>query len=150
MKRVTILGSTGSIGCNTAELLAADRESYAVEALVAQRNAERLAAQAKDLHARFAVVADESQYGALKEALAGTGIETACGTEAVVEAARRPADWVMAAIVGAAGLAPTLAAVRRGAFVALVTFTTFVHDVVLPSDHRGFSAVQRDRCPLAW
>jgi len=118
-RRVTILGSTGSIGCNTAELLAADRESYAVEALVALRNAERLAEQAKRLDARFAVIADESQYGVLKEALAGTGIETACGTEAVVEAARRPADWVMAAIVGAAGLAPTLAAVRRGAFVAL-------------------------------
>jgi len=118
-RRVTILGSTGSIGCNTAELLAADRESYAVEALVALRNAERLAEQAKHLNARFAVIADESQYGALKEALAGTGIETACGVEAVVEAARRPADWVMAAIVGAAGLAPTLAAVRRGAFVAL-------------------------------
>jgi 1-deoxy-D-xylulose-5-phosphate reductoisomerase len=119
LKRVTILGSTGSIGCNTAELLAADRESYAVEALVAQRNVQRLAEQAKNLNARFAVVADESQYGALKEALAGTGIEAGSGTEAVVEAARRPADWVMAAIVGAAGLAPTLAAVRRGAFVAL-------------------------------
>ncbi|HWE74023.1 MAG TPA: 1-deoxy-D-xylulose-5-phosphate reductoisomerase [Stellaceae bacterium] len=119
MKRVTILGSTGSIGCNTAELLAADRESYAVEALVAQRNVQRLAEQAKDLNARFAVVADESQYGALKEALAGTGIEAGSGTEAVVEAAKRPADWVMAAIVGAAGLAPTLAAVRRGAIVAL-------------------------------
>jgi 1-deoxy-D-xylulose-5-phosphate reductoisomerase len=118
-RRITILGSTGSIGCNTAELVAADRESYAVEALVALRNAQRLAEQAKALNARFAVIADESQYGALKEALAGTGIETACGNEAVVEAARRPADWVMAAIVGAAGLAPTLAAVRRGAFVAL-------------------------------
>ena len=118
-RRVTILGSTGSIGCNTAELLAADRESYAVEALVALRNAERLAEQARNLHARFAVVADESQYPVLREALAGSGIETACGAEAVVEAARRPADWVMAAIVGAAGLAPTLAAVRRGAFVAL-------------------------------
>ena len=119
MKRVTILGSTGSIGCNTVELLTADRESYAVEALVAQRNVQRLAEQAKSLNARFAVVADESQYGALKEALAGTGIEAGSGTEAVVEAAKRPADWVMAAIVGAAGLAPTLAAVRRGAFVAL-------------------------------
>ena len=118
-RRVTILGSTGSIGCNTVELLAADRDSYAVEALVAQRNALRLAEQAKSLGARFAVVADDSQYGALKEALAGSGIEAASGTEAVVAAARLPADWVMAAIVGAAGLAPTLAAVRRGACVAL-------------------------------
>jgi 1-deoxy-D-xylulose-5-phosphate reductoisomerase len=118
-RRVTILGSTGSIGCNTAELLAADREAYAVEALVASKNALRLAEQAKSLQARFAVVADESQYRALKEALAGSGIEAAAGTAAVVEAAARPADWVMAAIVGAAGLAPTLAAVRRGAIVAL-------------------------------
>ncbi len=118
-RRVAILGSTGSIGCNTVELLAADPEAYAVEALVAQKNAERLAEQARSLKANFAVVADESQYRVLKDALAGTGIEAAAGTEAVVEAARRPADWVMAAIVGAAGLAPTLAAVRRGAIVAL-------------------------------
>lgn len=118
-RRVTILGSTGSIGCNTAELLAADREAYAVEALVALRNAERLAAQAKSLKAKFAVVAEDRQYHVLKEALSGTGIEAASGTAAVVEAACRPADWVMAAIVGAAGLAPTLAAVRRGAIVAL-------------------------------
>jgi 1-deoxy-D-xylulose-5-phosphate reductoisomerase len=119
LKRITILGSTGSIGCNTVELLAADRDAYAVEALVAQRNAQRLAEQARDLNARLAVIADERQYGVLKEALAGTGIEAACGSDAVVEAARRPADRVMAAIVGAAGLAPTLAAVRRGACVAL-------------------------------
>jgi 1-deoxy-D-xylulose-5-phosphate reductoisomerase len=118
-RRVTILGSTGSVGCNTAELVAADPDLYAVEALVASRNAERLAEQAKALKAKFAVVAEESQYRALKDALSGTGIETASGIEAVVEAARRPADWVMAAIVGAAGLAPTLAAVRRGAAVAL-------------------------------
>jgi 1-deoxy-D-xylulose-5-phosphate reductoisomerase len=118
-RRVTVLGSTGSIGCNTAELLAADRASYAVEALVASRNAERLAEQAKALGAKFAVVADESQYRVLKDALAGSGIEAGTGTAAVVEAASRPADWVMAAIVGAAGLAPTLAAVRRGAIVAL-------------------------------
>jgi len=118
-RRVTVLGSTGSIGCNTAELLAADRASYAVEALVASRNALRLAEQAKALDAKFAVVADESQYRALKDALAGSGIEAGAGTAAVVEAASRPADWVMAAIVGAAGLAPTLAAVRRGAIVAL-------------------------------
>ena len=118
-RRVTILGSTGSVGCNTAELLAAEPELYAVEALVAQRNAERLAEQAKALKAKFAVVADESLYRTLKDALSGSGIEAAAGKDAVVEAARRPADWVMAAIVGAAGLAPTLAAVRRGVIVAL-------------------------------
>jgi 1-deoxy-D-xylulose-5-phosphate reductoisomerase len=118
-RRVTILGSTGSIGCNTVELVAADRDAYAVEALVALKSVDKLAEQAKQLDAKFAVIADERQYGALKAALAGTGIEAAAGTEAVVEAGRRPADWVMAAIVGAAGLAPTLEAVRRGAYVAL-------------------------------
>jgi 1-deoxy-D-xylulose-5-phosphate reductoisomerase len=118
-RQVTILGSTGSVGCNTVELLAAAPEDYAVEALVAQRNVQRLAEQARQLRARFAVVADETRYPALKAALAGSGIEVAAGAAAVVEAAARPADWVMAAIVGAAGLAPTLAAVRRGAMVAL-------------------------------
>ena len=118
-RQVTILGSTGSVGCNTVELLAAAPEDYAVEALVAQRNVQRLAEQARQLRARIAVVADETRYPALKAALAGSGIEAAAGAAAVVEAASRPADWVMAAIVGAAGLAPTLAAVRRGAMVAL-------------------------------
>jgi 1-deoxy-D-xylulose-5-phosphate reductoisomerase len=118
-RRVTILGSTGSVGCNTAELLAADRAAYQVEALVAHRNAELLADQAKRLGAKFAVVADASQYQPLKSALAGSGIEAAAGPAAVVEAAARPADWVMAAIVGAAGLAPTLEAVRQGRLVAL-------------------------------
>ncbi len=118
-RRVTILGSTGSIGCNTVELLTAEPEIYQVEALVAQRNAERLAEQARTLRAKFAVVADQNLYRSLKDALSGSGIEAAAGAEAVVEAACRPADWVMAAIVGAAGLAPTLAAVRRGVIVAL-------------------------------
>jgi len=118
-RRVTILGSTGSVGCNTVELVEADREAYVVEALVARSNVARLAEQARRLDAKFAVVADERHYRALKEALAGTGIAAAAGPAAVVEAAARPADWVMAAIVGAAGLAPTLEAVRRGAMVAL-------------------------------
>src|SRR6202011_3316683 len=83
------------------------------------RNAEQLAEQARRLGARLAVVADASRYGALKTALSGSGIEAAAGPQAVIEAAARPADWVMAAIVGAAGLAPTLAAIRRGAIVAL-------------------------------
>ncbi len=117
-RRVTILGSTGSVGCNTVELVEADREAYVVEALVARSNAARLAEQARRLDAKFAVVADERHYRALKEALAGTGIAAAAGPAAVVEAAARPADWVMAAIVGAAGLAPTLEAVRRGTVVA--------------------------------
>src|SRR5579863_3303992 len=118
-RRVAILGSTGSVGCNTVELIAANPDAYSVEALVAQRSVERLAQQARQLRAKFAVVADDSRYGALKSALSGSGIEVGAGTAAVVEAATRPSDWVMAAIVGAAGLAPTLEAVRRGALVAL-------------------------------
>ncbi len=118
-RRVTILGSTGSVGANTIELVAADSEAYEVEALVALKNAELLARQARETGAKLAVIADDRKYRALREALAGTGIEAASGPAAVVEAALRPADWVMAAIVGAAGLAPTLAAVKRGAMVAL-------------------------------
>ncbi|HTS92560.1 MAG TPA: 1-deoxy-D-xylulose-5-phosphate reductoisomerase [Stellaceae bacterium] len=118
-RRVSILGSTGSVGCNTVSLIEAEPESYRVEALTAHRNVELLAEQAKRLRAKFAVIAEESHYRALKSALAGSGIEPGAGQEALVEAATLPADWVMAAIVGAAGLAPTLAAVRRGALVAL-------------------------------
>ena len=118
-RRITILGSTGSVGQSTVDLIARDPASYRVEALVARRSVELLAEQARRLRARLAVVADPSQYPALKEALAGTSIEVAAGPEAVVEAASRPAEWVMAAVVGFAGLAPTLVAARRGAMVAL-------------------------------
>jgi 1-deoxy-D-xylulose-5-phosphate reductoisomerase len=118
-RRVTILGSTGSVGCNTVDLIERNRERYVVEALTAHSNVALLAEQARRLKSRMAVVADEHQYGALKAALAGSGVEAAAGHDAVIEAALMPADWVMAAIVGAAGLKPTLAAVRRGAVVAL-------------------------------
>jgi 1-deoxy-D-xylulose-5-phosphate reductoisomerase len=117
-RRVTILGSTGSIGRSTVDLLLRNRDGFAVEAVTANRNAPELAAQARELGARFAAVADPAEYDALKAALSGSGIEAACGPEALVEAAERPADWVMAGIVGSAGLAPTLAAVRRGSIVA--------------------------------
>jgi len=118
-KSVTILGSTGSIGCNTVDLLERNSESYLVEALTANSNVELLAAQARKLSAKFAVVADPERFGALKDLLSGSGIEAAAGPEAVAEAADRPAEWVMASIVGAAGLAPTLRAVRRGATIGL-------------------------------
>ena len=117
-RRVSILGSTGSIGRSTVDLLLRNRDEFTVEALTANRNAALLAEQARQLNARFAAVADPAEYDALKEALSGSGIETGCGTGALVEAAERPADWVMAGIVGAAGLASTLAAVRRGRIVA--------------------------------
>ena len=125
-RSVTILGSTGSIGCNTVDLIQARPDLYRVEALVANSNAELLASQAKTLQARMAVVADEAQYGKLKELLAGSGVAVAAGAKAVVEAAEQPADWVMSAIVGAAGLAPTLAAVRRGVTVGLANKETLV------------------------
>lgn len=118
-RRITILGSTGSVGQSTVDLIARDPASYRVEALVARRSVELLAEQARRLRARLAVVADPGQYPALKEALAGSAIEVAAGPDAVVEAASRPAEWVMAAVVGFAGLAPTLVAARRGAMVAL-------------------------------
>ncbi|WP_448187393.1 1-deoxy-D-xylulose-5-phosphate reductoisomerase [Azospirillum sp. sgz301742] len=118
-RRVTILGSTGSVGTQTIDLVGRAPEAFAVEALTANRNVALLAEQAKRLSARLAVVADPACYADLKAALSGTGIEAAAGPQAVVEAAARgEADWVMAAIVGAAGLEPTLAAVRRGASVA--------------------------------
>ena len=125
-RSVTILGSTGSVGCNTLDLIARQPEAFAVEALTANGSAVRLAEQARRVGAKLAVVADETRYQDLKEALAGSGIEAAAGALALTEAAARPADWVVAAIVGAAGLAPTLAAVRRGAIVALANKETLV------------------------
>jgi 1-deoxy-D-xylulose-5-phosphate reductoisomerase len=118
-RSVTILGSTGSVGTQTVDLLVAEPERFQVLALVGGRNAALLAEQAVALKATRAVIADPSCYAELRQALAGTGIDTAAGAEAVVEAAALPADWTMAAITGAAGLAATLAAIRRGAVVAL-------------------------------
>lgn len=118
-RRVTVLGATGSIGRSTVEILAAGGARYEVEALVANGNAALLAEQARALGARLAVVADERARDELAARLAGTGIEVAAGRGAVIEAACRPVDWVMAAIVGVAGLEPTLAAVRQGIAVAL-------------------------------
>ena len=118
-RRVTVLGSTGSIGRNTVDLLKRYSDTFEIEALVAATNVALLAEQARRLRARRAVVADPTLYATLKDALAGSGCEAAAGPDAVVEAAAMPADWVMSAIVGAAGLEPTLAAIRRGAIVAL-------------------------------
>jgi 1-deoxy-D-xylulose-5-phosphate reductoisomerase len=118
MRSVTILGSTGSVGQNTIDLLLRNPGAFTVEALTANRNPVLLAEQARAVGARFASIADPAHYPTLKEALAGTGIETGCGAQSLIEAAERPAEWVMAGIVGAAGLAPTLAAIRRGIIVA--------------------------------
>ncbi|MGZ5829389.1 MAG: 1-deoxy-D-xylulose-5-phosphate reductoisomerase [Xanthobacteraceae bacterium] len=118
-RSITILGATGSIGASTIDLLKREPDRYRVEAVTASKNAGALAKLARELSARVAAIADPQFYPELKEALAGTGITVAAGPDAVVEAAQRPADWVMAAISGAAGLQPTLAAVARGAMVAL-------------------------------
>jgi len=118
-RTVTLLGATGSIGASTIDLLRQETPRYQVEAVTADRNAAALAKLARDLGARFAVVADPEAYGELKAELSGSNIEAAAGPEAIVEAAQRPADWVMAAITGAASLKPTLAAAERGATVAL-------------------------------
>ena len=133
MKTVTVLGSTGSVGTQTLDLLIAEPDRYAVIALVGGRNAERLAEQAIRLRARLAVVADEAAYPVLAAALAGTGIEAACGAAAVVAAAGEAADWTMAAIGGAVGLPATLAAIRRGRSVALANKEALVSagDVML-------------------
>ena len=125
-RRVTILGATGSIGRSTLDLISRLPERYEVVALSAHNSAEQLAAAARRHRARLAVVADPGAYQALKDALAGSGIEAAAGAEGLNEAAERAAEWVMSAIVGAAGLGPTLAAVRRGAMVALATKESLV------------------------
>jgi 1-deoxy-D-xylulose-5-phosphate reductoisomerase len=118
-RTVTLLGATGSIGTSTADLLRQDPAGYRVEAVTAHRNAAALARLARELGARFAAVADPDAYDELKAALSGSGIEAAAGPAAIIEAALRPADWVMAAITGATSLEPTLAAAERGATVAL-------------------------------
>lgn len=118
-RAITLLGATGSIGASTIDLLERNPQKFRVEAVTASTNATALAKIARKLGARFAAVADPSHYAELKDALSGSGIVAAAGSDAVVEAAERPADWVMAAITGAAGLKPTLAAVARGAVVGL-------------------------------
>ena len=118
-RSVTILGATGSIGASTIDLLKRERGRYRVEAVSANRNAASLAALAREVGARFAAVGDPAVYRELKDELSGSGIEAAAGESGVIEAAQRPAQWVIGAITGAAGLKPTLAAAERGGIVAL-------------------------------
>src|SRR5262249_23163423 len=101
-RSVTILGATGSIGASTIDLIKGGRASYRVEAVSAHKNAGALAALARELNARFAAVGDPAAYGELKEALSGSSIEAGAGESALVEAAARPAQWVIGAITGAA------------------------------------------------
>ncbi len=126
MKRVTILGATGSIGQNTIDLIDRSPDDYDVVALTGGRNLDQLARDAIRLKAGIAVTCHAERYLTLKDMLAGTGIGVAAGADAVAEAAARPADWVMSAIVGAAGLVPGLAAIGQGATLALANKETLV------------------------
>ena len=125
-RSITVLGATGSVGASTLDLLLRAPEAWAVEALTANCDVAALAQAARAVNAKLAVVADESCYAALMDALAGTGIEVAAGKTALCDAAKRPAEIVLSAIVGAAGLPPTLAAVERGATLAIANKETLV------------------------
>jgi 1-deoxy-D-xylulose-5-phosphate reductoisomerase len=125
-RRISIFGATGSIGESTIDLIERDPDAYDVVALTGGHNVARLAEQARALGADLAVTAHEENLPELRERLAGTGIEAAAGITAIEEAARRPADWVMSAIVGAAGLPPGLAALEAGATLALANKESLV------------------------
>jgi len=118
MKTISILGSTGSVGTQTLDLILAEPDRYRVRALVAGRNTALLAEQARACRPEIAVIHDRAGLPALEQALTGTGIAVAGGADAVREAATLTADWTMAAIIGMAGLHPTLAAIRRGGAIA--------------------------------
>ncbi len=126
MRRVSIFGATGSIGQNTIDLIARDPANYDVVALSGGRNIVQLARDAQDLRAEVAVTAFPELLPDLREALDGSGIEAAAGKTALLEAAARPADWVMSSIVGAAGLAPGLIALEQGATLALANKESLV------------------------
>ena len=125
-RTISILGATGSVGASTLDLIRRDRANWQVVALTANCQAEDLAKLAREFGAQVAVVGDESCLPALREALAGTNIRAAGGAAALVEAASRPADFTMAAIVGCAGLAPTMTAIEQGRTVALANKESLV------------------------
>ena len=125
-RRISILGATGSIGQNTIDLIARDPDAYDVVALTGGQNIAQLAQDAIRLRAEIAVTADPARLEDLRQALAGSGVEAAAGPDAIDEAAARPADWVMSAIVGAAGLRPGLTALGQGATLALANKETLV------------------------
>ena len=126
MKKISIFGATGSIGQNTIDLIARAPDTYEVVALTGANNIAQLAQDAQRLNAKIAVTAHDHLLEDLRDALAGTGVEAAAGTQAINEAATRPADWVMSAIIGAAGLAPGVAALKQGATLALANKESLV------------------------
>ena len=118
-RRICILGSTGSVGQSTVKVLQGQQADYDVQVLTANHNFKLLAEQAIALKAKHVVIADDAHYAALKELLSGQDIKISAGQEALIEAARIPVDWTMAAIVGMAGLKPLMAAIEQGASVAI-------------------------------
>jgi 1-deoxy-D-xylulose-5-phosphate reductoisomerase len=118
-RAISIFGATGSVGLSTLDLVRQHRDAFRVVALTANGNAAGLAELAREFDAELAVVAEDDSYPVLKAALAGTRTEVAAGADALIEAAKRDADWTMAAIVGCAGLPPTMAAIEQGKTVAL-------------------------------
>jgi len=123
-RKVTVLGSTGSIGVNTLDVIAHVRKLHGADALpitalTAGENVKSLIEQARAMKPKLAVIGNEQLFGELKAGLAGTGVEVGCGRQAVIDAAARDSDFVMVAIMGAAAIEPALAAIARGVVVAL-------------------------------
>lgn len=125
-RRLSLFGATGSVGQSTLDLVRRDREAWRVDVLTANSDVDELARLALEFRPEFVVIADEGRYDALKQALTGTNIGVAAGTAALTEAATRPTDLVLAAIVGTAGLAPTMAALEAGHDVALANKESLV------------------------
>ena len=125
-RSISILGATGSVGTSTLDLIERDRDAFEVVALTAQRDVAGLAVVARRTEARIAVIGDESLLAELQAALAGSGVEAAAGARAIIDVASAPVDWTMAAIVGAAGLKPVMAALQRGGTVALANKESLV------------------------
>jgi 1-deoxy-D-xylulose-5-phosphate reductoisomerase len=126
LRRISIFGATGSIGQNTVDLIRRNRDCYDVVALTGSQNIQQLVLDAKELGAEVAVTSDLDRFEELRDGLAGTGIEAAAGDAALIEAAARPADWIMSAIVGAAGLRPGFEALKHGAVLALANKESLV------------------------
>ena len=143
MKRVSVFGATGSVGQSTLDLVRRQPDTYRVVALTANSDVDRLASVARESGAQVAVIGQSHLYGALRDALAGSGVEAAAGEDALVDAARLDADWTMAAIVGCAGLKPTMAALESGATVALANKESLVS-----AGELMMNAVQASRATL--
>jgi 1-deoxy-D-xylulose-5-phosphate reductoisomerase len=126
LRRISIFGATGSIGQNTVDLIRRNRDYYDVVALTGSQNIQQLVLDATELGAEVAVTSNLDRLEELRDGLAGTGIEAAAGDAALIEAAARPADWIMSAIVGAAGLRPGLEALKHGSVLALANKESLV------------------------